>query len=148
MAVNIVEGRTFRSKVVEAEKPVVVDVWANWCGPCHALAPIVESVSEEFGEQADFYKLDADEHQSLVRKYNVMGLPTLLFFKNGEVVDRVIGVQTQHSINRVLHRVLEIEGPERPDRQPLIKLPTTTMGWLQLVGLVAILGSTIAALFR
>ena len=148
MTVNIVEGRSFRSKVLDAEKPVVVDVWANWCGPCHALAPIVELISEEYADQADFYKLDADEHQSLVRKYNVMGLPTLLFFKNGDVVDRVIGVQTQHSISRVLRTVLEIEGPDRQEKLPLIKLPTTTMGWLQLAGLFAIIGSTIAALFR
>lgn len=83
---------TFIEEVVMSDKPVLVDFWAAWCGPCRAIAPIVEELSKEFEGQAVIGKLDVDNNQETAAQYGVMSIPTLLIFKGGKVVDRVVGV--------------------------------------------------------
>jgi thioredoxin len=91
---------------------VVVDVWASWCGPCKMLAPQFQAAAEELEGKARFAKLDADKNQKLVRKYKVMGLPTLLFFQDGKLVDRVSGVQTKTAILKRVKPLLSSEDQE------------------------------------
>jgi len=104
-----VTSQNFKAAVLNQSKPVVVDVWASWGGPCRMLAPHFGAASEEVKGKARFVKLDADKNQKIVRKYKVMGLPTLLFFKDGELVGRVSGVQTK---NAILKQVKPLLSPE------------------------------------
>jgi thioredoxin 1 len=82
---------TFEAEVIRADKPVLVDLWAEWCGPCKMIAPMLEEIAEEQAEDLVILKLDVDANQRWAMEYGVMGIPTLLLFKDGEVVDRITG---------------------------------------------------------
>lgn len=79
---------------LEASKIALLDIWATWCGPCKAIAPVVEGLSEEFAGKVDFYKADADENPDLAKKFRVMSIPNLILFKDGKVAARHVGFQT------------------------------------------------------
>ncbi len=81
----------FRNEVLESDRPVLVDFWAAWCGPCRAVGPLVEEIAEEYEGRAKVGKLNVDEHPGVAAKYGVRSIPTLLVFQNGEVVDSAIG---------------------------------------------------------
>ena len=100
MAVEAVDSADFEEKVLGANKPVVVDVWAPWCGPCRAVAPNFEAASNTYSEQATFLKLNADENQDVLKQYKVMGIPTMLYFSHGKLVDRKAGVQSAEAIGK------------------------------------------------
>ncbi|MBD5290913.1 MAG: thioredoxin [Bacteroides sp.] len=78
-------------EAIESGKVVVIDFWATWCGPCIAMGPVVDELAEKYGEQAVIGKLNIDEESEIVSEYRVRSIPTILFFKNGEVVDRSVG---------------------------------------------------------
>jgi len=82
---------TFETEVLQSDRPVVVDFWATWCGPCKMIAPILEEVARDMGDKVKIAKLDVDNNNKTSGKYNIMSIPSLLFFKNGQVVDQVIG---------------------------------------------------------
>ena len=82
---------TFEAEVLQSDVPVVVDFWTTWCGPCKMIAPILEEVAEELGDKVKIVKVDVDQNNQTAGKYNIMSVPSLLFFKNGEVVDQVVG---------------------------------------------------------
>jgi thioredoxin 1 len=102
MSANVTEltEATFESSVLKSDKPVLVDFWAVWCGPCRQVAPIVESLAEKWGAKATVAKLNVDDVPSVAEKYGIMSIPTLMLFKNGQVVERVVGLSAQSSLEK------------------------------------------------
>mgnify|MGYP000243905862 FL=1 len=86
-----VTDSNFEEKVLKSDKPVLVDFWAEWCGPCLAIAPVIDELSKEYEGKADVVKLNVDENPQVPMNYGIMNIPTLLIFKNGEVVDKQVG---------------------------------------------------------
>ena len=91
MATFNVTDETFEEKVIKSSVPVVIDFWAEWCGPCKMIGPALEEISEEMKDDVRITKLNIDENPATPQKYNVRGIPTLLLFKNGEVVAEKVG---------------------------------------------------------
>jgi thioredoxin len=104
-----VNKKNFQRVVLSHKQPVVVDVWADWCGPCKMLAPQFSAAEDELKGKARFVKLDADKNQKLARQYNVKALPTLLFFKDGRLVDRSSGVTSKTAIIKRVKPLLSAE---------------------------------------
>lgn len=88
----------WQTQVLESETPVLVDFWAEWCGPCKMIAPIVDELAEEYEGKLRVAKLDADTNQEVMMNYGVMGIPTLILFKNGEAVERITGFKPKDKI--------------------------------------------------
>ncbi|MEZ4674315.1 MAG: thioredoxin [Caldilineaceae bacterium] len=88
-----VTDSTFEEMVVNSDKPVLVDFWAEWCGPCKMIAPVLDEIANEMDGQLVIGKLDIDENQDTAMAFGVMSIPTLLLFKNGEPVERIVGYQ-------------------------------------------------------
>jgi thioredoxin 1 len=93
---------TFDEEVLKSEKPVIVDFWAEWCGPCHAVAPVLDKIVEERCDDLRLVKINVDEEQELMVRYGVQSIPTILLFKDGEPSAAVIGAQPKGAIERAL----------------------------------------------
>lgn len=90
MALELTDSN-FQDEVLNSDQPVLVDFWAAWCGPCRAIAPAIEQLADDFDGRAKVGKVDVDQNQQTAMQYNVRSIPTLLFFKDGEVVDQLVG---------------------------------------------------------
>jgi len=101
MAVNKVNTDTFKTQVLENSKTVLVDFYADWCGPCKMLSPIIDQIAAESSDY-DVFKLNVDEAPEIAAKYGVMSIPTLIVFKGGEVAGKTIGVQSKQNIVKML----------------------------------------------
>ncbi len=108
MAGNLVEftDANFEAEVLKSELPVLVDFWAPWCGPCRMIAPSVEALATEYAGKAKVGKLNTDENEDVSAKYGIRSIPTLLVFKNGEVVNQLVGALPKDKIAEQLNRAL------------------------------------------
>ena len=102
MAKNIESTQAFETVVNQPGSVAVVDFWAPWCGPCRNFAPIFDEASTTVGDAAEFVKVNVDDHREIAQQYSISSIPTVLYFKNGEVVDRVSGIE---SADKVVERV-------------------------------------------
>ncbi|GAB4422758.1 MAG: hypothetical protein Kow0031_00830 [Anaerolineae bacterium] len=120
-----ISGKNFEAKVLKANRPVLVEFWAPWCGPCKAMAPVLDSVAREFNGKAQVIKINADKNPELLRQFKVMGIPTLLFFSHGKLVDRKTGAQSAEAIARRLQPLLNLSADDAARREVtgLIKWP-------------------------
>ncbi len=89
---------TFKSTVIDSDKPVIVDFWAEWCGPCKKLSPMIEEIADEMGGQVTVAKVDVDSERTLGAMFQIMSIPSVLIFKNGEKVDEFVGVRPKSEI--------------------------------------------------
>ena len=101
MATAVTEA-TFEQEVTKSETPVIVDFWAEWCGPCHAVAPVLDKIVEERAGEIKLVKVNIDEEQGLAAKYGVASIPTMILFKNGEPSAAAIGAQPKGALERSL----------------------------------------------
>jgi len=108
MAQDIVEisDSSFDTEVIKAEKPVLVDFWAPWCGPCKAIGPVIQDLSRTYGEQMKFAKCNVDENPITPGKYGIKAIPTLIFFKDGKVADQIIGMVPKSRLEEMIKAVL------------------------------------------
>ncbi|OGW97745.1 MAG: thioredoxin [Omnitrophica WOR_2 bacterium GWA2_45_18] len=93
-----VTEKNFEKEVLEAELPVLVDFWAEWCGPCRMIGPIVDEISQDLTGKLKVVKVNVDEAQELAASYNIMSIPTLLLFKGGESVDQIVGAMSKDQL--------------------------------------------------
>ncbi|MFZ0388687.1 MAG: thioredoxin [Solirubrobacteraceae bacterium] len=105
-AVGEVTDNNFQAEVIESDVPVLVDFWAPWCGPCRAVAPVVEEIANERGDALKVVKLNIDDNQKTAVQYNVMSIPTLILFKHGEPAKTVIGAYPKKKLESELEPVL------------------------------------------
>jgi len=101
MTTNVTEA-TFAAEVLQSETPVLVDFWAEWCGPCHAVAPVLERIAEERQGELTLVKVNIDEEQELAQRYGVMSIPTMILFRGGEPSAAAVGAQPKGALERSL----------------------------------------------
>jgi thioredoxin 1 len=105
MAIEITDSN-FEEVVMKSNKPVMIDFWAEWCGPCRMVAPIVEEMSEEFYGKAVIGKLDVDNNPNISSMFSIRSIPTMLFFKDGKVVDKIVGAAPKNMLTQKLNAQL------------------------------------------
>jgi thioredoxin 1 len=108
MAKGIVDvsDSSFDSEILQADKPVVVDFWAPWCGPCKAIGPVIEDLAGTYGEKIKFAKCNVDENPITPGKYGIKAIPTLIFFKQGKVADQITGMVAKSKLEESLKAIL------------------------------------------
>ncbi len=106
MATKQTDDANFTSDVLESDRPVVVDFWAPWCGPCKMVAPVLEEISEEYSEKITIVKLNTDENPQVTQKYGITGIPTMNVYVGGEVVKTVVGALPKQKLVRELEPYL------------------------------------------
>ncbi|MBW1990142.1 MAG: thioredoxin [Deltaproteobacteria bacterium] len=102
-----ISDATFDQDVLKATKPVLVDFWAPWCGPCRAISPIVEELAKDLGDKVDFAKCNVDDNPLTPGKYSIRAIPTLIVFKNGEVVEQITGMVPRAKLEEAINKALQ-----------------------------------------
>lgn len=101
-----ITSENFEKEVLQSEKPVLVDFWAEWCGPCKALSPVLDEIATEVGGKANVVKVNVDQASDLAQKFGIRGIPTLIFFKNGEVKSTLVGNQPKAEILKNINSLI------------------------------------------
>jgi thioredoxin 1 len=104
MSELIITEQNFEQEVLKADKPVLIDLWAVWCGPCKILSPIVEELAKEYEGKIKVGRVNVDENPDLTRKYDVVSIPTLILFKNGKIASHMVGVQPKTFIANEINK--------------------------------------------
>ena len=99
---DAVTTQTFEQEVIQSDQPVIVDFWAEWCGPCHAVAPVLEKIADERKDELKVVKLNIDEEQEIAMRFGIVSIPTIMIFKDGEPAAAAIGAQPKGSLERSL----------------------------------------------
>ena len=102
----VIDDYNFEELVLKSDKPVMIDFWAQWCGPCRAIAPFVEEIAEEYGGKALVGKVNIEDSTEITEKYSIRNIPTLLFFKNGNLVDKQVGLTNKATLASKLDALL------------------------------------------
>ena len=97
---------SFEGEVLQAEKPVLFDFWAPWCGPCKAIGPVIEDLAGAFGDKIKFAKCNVDDNPATPTKYGIRAIPTLIFFKGGEVVDQITGMVAKSKLEESINKLI------------------------------------------
>ena len=104
--VTDITDKDFEAQVIKSDQPVLVDLWAPWCGPCRMVAPVVEKLAEKYDGRFKFFRLNVDDNPSTAARYRIMSIPTLLFFKEGEVANMVIGARPEGYLVPIIEDLL------------------------------------------
>lgn len=102
-----VSDSSFETDILKSDKPVLVDFWAAWCGPCRAIAPVVKELAEEYADRLKVAKMNVDENPATPSKYGIRAIPTLLFFKDGKLADQITGAVSKNIIESGIKKILE-----------------------------------------
>lgn len=104
--INISNANDFNDKILKSDKPVLVDFWAPWCGPCKMVAPELEAVASEYENKAIVAKINVDEQQQLASQYDVMSIPTLLILKDGQEIERLVGYRPRKDLMDAIDKII------------------------------------------
>jgi thioredoxin 1 len=115
-AIQMISDADFDEKALNAEKPVLVDFWAPWCGPCKAIAPILDQIAAEKGDRVLIFKCNVDENPGTATRFGIKSIPTLLFFNRGELADQVVGMIPRNRVDETLDKLLSGENVAAPFR--------------------------------
>lgn len=102
--VNEVNDSDFQTNVLSSDKPVLVDFWAAWCGPCRMIAPAVEAVAEQYADKATIVKMNVDDNMDTPSRFGIKGIPTLILFKGGQEQERIVGATSRETIARLVEK--------------------------------------------